>query len=70
MDERKEDLGSGAVVPSPPPADEEDAHLDAVIRLKLEHGERPTREERAYLARLPGDKDVTPAELRRLRERQ
>lgn len=69
MDERSE-RAHPPVVPAPPPADDRDAHLDAVIRLKFERGERLTRDESEYLARLPGDKDVTPAELRRLRERQ
>lgn len=68
MDERAHQ--GQPVVPTPPPADEMDAHLDAVIRLKLDSGERLTPEEARYLARVPGDKEIKPEELRRLRERQ
>lgn len=50
-------------VRSPPPMDERDAGLDASVRLKLGRGEPLDEEERAFLARLPGEKEVAPEDL-------
>lgn len=45
-------------IPPPRPASDTDAGLEASIRLKLDNGEPLDAEERAYLARLPGDDEA------------
>lgn len=48
----------------PGPMDERDASLETSIRLKLDRGEPLTTEERAFLARVPGAKEVPPGRVR------
>ena len=50
-------------VPVPRPSGDHEAGLDARIRLKLDRGEKLDAEERAFLARIPGARDVMPAEV-------
>lgn len=50
-------------VRSPPPMDDRDAGLEASVRMKLGRGERLDGEERAFLTRLQGDKDVPPGDV-------
>ena len=58
-----DERGHGARVP--PPADEDFAMMDARVRIKLAQGEPLTSDERLFLARLPGDREVKPDELGR-----
>lgn len=44
----------------PGPLSENDAHLEASIRMKLERGEPLDADERDFLARLPGEKEAGP----------
>lgn len=44
----------------PEPLSDEDAHLEASIRMKLDRGEALDAEERMFLARLPGEKEAGP----------
>lgn len=55
---RGEQRGGQQRIRPPPPAPEADAGLEASIRLKLDAHEPLNAQERAYLARLPGDHEV------------